>query len=280
MEINMKTCIKIFLAAIIGFVAFHSAKADPIVVYSEESLQQALQTEGNLALRVEKEFASAFLEKLTNMTEVKREDQHRIIELDLSNNDIVELPADCFVCLLNVEFLDISNNSLERLPHNCLHALFKLKALNLRYNRLREFPSWHAVPLYSLEKLDLSYNRLVALNPNTFALCPKIRSVDITGNNINLTQEQLYRLFPGCHSIRDEDQQGHFTIIRRDLQTARPPQQAQRPPQASSSSSNNWRQNPNASAWAPPAQPAAAPAFRPQARAPITTSWYGFNRNR
>ena len=74
----------------------------------------------------------------------------QIIQLDLSDNNLSELPAVLFQCL-NLEQLNLSQNQLSELPE-ALGRFIKLRHLNLSQNNLEGLPKSFK-ELNSLKKL-------------------------------------------------------------------------------------------------------------------------------
>lgn len=81
-------------------------------------------------------------------------------ELDLSNKDITEIPAD-IGNFRNLEYLNLSYNNIEELPSE-ICKLQNLRTLLLPRNELNSLPQdFHK--LSNLNLLDVSYNKLIQM---------------------------------------------------------------------------------------------------------------------
>ena len=84
--------------------------------------------------------------------------------LELSGNQLSDLPAEVFHALTNLQTLYLHGNKLSELPAevwaNWFAGLGNLQTLNLQSNRLRELPAKTFKALSSLKKLDLALNNL------------------------------------------------------------------------------------------------------------------------
>nr|CDS28848.2 leucine rich repeat containing protein 47 [Hymenolepis microstoma] len=83
--------------------------------------------------------------------------------------------------LRNLKFLDLSFNSISNLPSNIFDNLSLLETLILDSNKLSELPSLEG--LIELHIFSVSNNQLLSL-PGTLTCCTKLKSVDVSGNNI------------------------------------------------------------------------------------------------
>lgn len=127
----------------------------------------------------------AFLSKVANLTFIR--------ELNLSGNDIKEIPLD--VCnMRNLQKIILSKNELKTVP-NQLENLASLRELELRLNQIR---AWPVVvnKMEHLEVLDLGFNEISSiqygllnnlqtlLGNRPIALTTSLRSLDLSFNHI------------------------------------------------------------------------------------------------
>jgi hypothetical protein len=122
--------------------------------------------------------------------------------LDLSNNQLTELPAD-LSCLTKLRILFCSNNQFTRLP-DALGVCESLDIIGFKHNKIKEVPetslpenlrwliltdnSIQALPeslgdLERLQKLALAGNQLTHL-PNSIARCKNLELLRISSNQL------------------------------------------------------------------------------------------------
>ncbi|KAK7329116.1 hypothetical protein VNO77_23262 [Canavalia gladiata] len=87
-----------------------------------------------------------------------------IRNLDLSNNNLQEIPESLTARLLNLEVLDVHSNQLRSLP-NSIGCLSKLKVLNVSGNFIEFLPKT-IEDCRALEELNVNFNKLSKL-PDT-----------------------------------------------------------------------------------------------------------------
>ncbi|KAF9615163.1 hypothetical protein IFM89_022224 [Coptis chinensis] len=84
-----------------------------------------------------------------------------IHKLDLSNNNLENIPESLAARLLNMVILDLHSNQLKSLP-NSIGCLYKLKFLNASGNSLESLPKT-IENCRSLEELNANFNKLKSL---------------------------------------------------------------------------------------------------------------------
>lgn len=87
-----------------------------------------------------------------------------ICKLDLSNNNLQDIPESLTARLLNLEVLDVRSNQLKSLP-NSIGCLSKLKVLNVSGNFIQILPKT-IENCRALEELNANFNKLSTL-PDT-----------------------------------------------------------------------------------------------------------------
>ncbi|MGB3493322.1 MAG: leucine-rich repeat domain-containing protein, partial [Elainellaceae cyanobacterium] len=115
---------------------------------------------------------------------------HNLTELDLSNNQIEELP-DSITQLHNLTELDLSNNQIEEIPE-CIAQLQNLTKLDLRDNQIKEIPECIA-QLQNLTKLDLGENQIKEI-PECIAQLQNLTELSLGENQINEIPECIAQL--------------------------------------------------------------------------------------
>ncbi|XP_046577144.1 leucine-rich repeats and immunoglobulin-like domains protein 2 isoform X1 [Haliotis rubra] len=101
--------------------------------------------------------------------------------LDLQSNAITTLNPDDFKGLRLIE-LDLSNNDIKFINNTVLHNLSSLQILKLNYNKLTEVPVMSANS--SLTELALNHNAVNTLNPEAFQSMPNLKTLELNYNEI------------------------------------------------------------------------------------------------
>ncbi|XP_068926995.1 transforming growth factor beta activator LRRC32 isoform X2 [Petaurus breviceps papuanus] len=108
-----------------------------------------------------------------------------LLFLDLSYNEIEDIPKGFLDPMTSLQFLNLSRNCLRTFEVQREHSLPRLDILDLSHNDLQGFTvGVHG--LASLQQLYLEYNALAALPPLTFTSLPTIQRVDLQRNWIQL----------------------------------------------------------------------------------------------
>ena len=114
----------------------------------------------------------------------------QLIDLDLSGNEICEIPILADSCL-NLVKLNLSKNKIKTISENIL-KLKKLRYLDLSKNKIEKIPK-EIYKLKKLEKLIINSNKLTDL-PITFGLFGELREIQIKDNKIN---ENILKILNG-----------------------------------------------------------------------------------
>ncbi|XP_028751408.1 plant intracellular Ras-group-related LRR protein 6 isoform X1 [Neltuma alba] len=138
-----------------------------------------------------------------------------ICKLNLSNNNLQEIPESLTARLLNVVVLDVHSNQLRSLP-NSIGCLSKLKLLNVsgnlieflpktiencraleelnaNFNKLTVLPDTIGFELINLKKLSVNSNKLVVL-PRSTSYLTALRVLDARLNCLRALPEDLENL--------------------------------------------------------------------------------------
>lgn len=121
-------------------------------------------------------------------------------KINLSDNLFTTLPEDFLQRLRKLKEIDLCKNALTSLPARLLHGL-NLEKICLEGNRLTTLPKDFFHDSEQLSTVDLSNNRFKELPKSIFVGVRKIFSIDVTGNNINLTVNQFVKR----HSLKGLD---------------------------------------------------------------------------
>ena len=106
---------------------------------------------------------------------------HAITRLDISNNEIVSLPASV-TTMQSLKFLSVAGNKLEALPETPYSCPW-LEELHLQDNRLDSLPA-ALLRLPSLSILDASNNKLQAM-PFAMWSCTSLRELNLSLNMLS-----------------------------------------------------------------------------------------------
>ncbi|KAF5276013.1 hypothetical protein FQA39_LY00809 [Lamprigera yunnana] len=118
-----------------------------------------------------------------------------LYKLSITRNPLAIIPDDAFVGLERTLWkLDLSNNDLLNVPSKAIRYLHKLKALDLTGNDIsRIFPdSWKGLE-HSLETLILAENSIAFLAPDTFTGLPFLDTINLKGNNLRDIDPSVFR---------------------------------------------------------------------------------------
>ncbi|KAL2340488.1 hypothetical protein Fmac_008428 [Flemingia macrophylla] len=138
-----------------------------------------------------------------------------ICKLDLSDNNLQDIPESLTARLLNLEVLDVRSNQLKSLP-NSIGCLSKLKVLNVsgnfiqflpktiencraleevnaNFNKLTKLPDTIGFELINLKKLSVNSNKLVFL-PSSTSHLTSLKVLDARLNCLRALPEDLENL--------------------------------------------------------------------------------------
>ncbi|KAL0738996.1 hypothetical protein Bca4012_015206 [Brassica carinata] len=115
-----------------------------------------------------------------------------ISKLDLSNNNIQQIPESLVARMLNLWALDLHSNQLKTLP-NSIGCLSKLKVLNVSGNNLQCLPKT-IEDCISLEELNANFNELNRL-PETIGFeLTNLTKLSVNSNKLVLLPSSLSHL--------------------------------------------------------------------------------------
>ncbi|XP_015932166.1 plant intracellular Ras-group-related LRR protein 6 [Arachis duranensis] len=134
-----------------------------------------------------------------------------ICKLDLSNNNLQNIPESLTARLVNLVVLDVHSNQLRRLP-NSIGCLCKLKVLNVAGNMIQYLPKT-IDNCKSLEELNANFNKLIQLPENIGLELRKLKKLSVNSNKLlflprstsNLTSLKLLDARLNCLRSLPED---------------------------------------------------------------------------
>lgn len=104
--------------------------------------------------------------------------------LDLSMNNITELPAYVFKNFPYLEELRLAGNDLSFIHPEALSGLHQLKVLMLQNNQLKTVPSAALNSLHSLQSLRLDANHITTVPDDSFEGLQQLRHLWLDDNNL------------------------------------------------------------------------------------------------
>ncbi|CAH0559320.1 unnamed protein product [Brassicogethes aeneus] len=106
--------------------------------------------------------------------------------LDLSENELYELPRNVFASLPELKHLNLSHNThLTSVPQNLLHKLTALEVLDLSHTGLKMIPNEFTAKSARIKEICLSNNDITELSDGAFSNLLNLTSVDLSYNSIS-----------------------------------------------------------------------------------------------
>ncbi|CAA0818749.1 Plant intracellular Ras-group-related LRR protein 6 [Striga hermonthica] len=115
-----------------------------------------------------------------------------ISRLDLSNNNLQNIPESSTARLLNVVVLDVHSNQLKSLP-NSIGCLSKLKVLNVSGNFLQSLPRT-IENCRSLEELNANFNQLTNLPATIGFELVNLKKLSVNSNKLPFLPDSISHL--------------------------------------------------------------------------------------
>uniref|UniRef100_A0A8C6HEW6 Leucine rich repeat containing G protein coupled receptor 5 n=1 Tax=Mus spicilegus TaxID=10103 RepID=A0A8C6HEW6_MUSSI len=113
--------------------------------------------------------------------------------LDLSMNNISQLPASLLHRLRFLEELRLAGNALTHIPKGAFTGLHSLKVLMLQNNQLRQVPEEALQNLRSLQSLRLDANHISYVPPSCFSGLHSLRHLWLDDNALTDVPVQAFR---------------------------------------------------------------------------------------
>ncbi|XP_057613844.1 leucine-rich repeat-containing G-protein coupled receptor 5 [Chionomys nivalis] len=113
--------------------------------------------------------------------------------LDLSMNNISQLPPSLLHSLRFLEELRLAGNALTHIPKGAFAGLHSLKVLMLQNNQLRQVPSEALQNLRSLQSLRLDANHISYVPPSCFSGLHSLRHLWLDDNALTEVPVQAFR---------------------------------------------------------------------------------------
>uniref|UniRef100_A0A8C6CGW8 Leucine rich repeat containing G protein-coupled receptor 5 n=1 Tax=Monodon monoceros TaxID=40151 RepID=A0A8C6CGW8_MONMO len=125
-------------------------------------------------------------------------------ELRLAGNALTYIPKGAFAGLYSLKVLMLQNNHLRQVPTEALQNLRSLQSLHLHNNRIRSLGKKCFDGLHSLETLDLNYNNLDEF-PTAIRTLSNLKELGFHSNNIKSIPEKAFVGNPSLITIHFYD---------------------------------------------------------------------------
>ncbi|KAJ8046650.1 Leucine-rich repeat serine/threonine-protein kinase 2 [Holothuria leucospilota] len=117
-----------------------------------------------------------------------------LTKLDISKNNLTEVPHEFFQALQELESIDISSNHLTILPSEILSFCNKLQLLNVSGNEMYSLPSSLEDSSKSLQEMDLSHNAIGGCPEWLSDYLPNLKNLLLQSCNITVLPDQPLKL--------------------------------------------------------------------------------------
>ncbi|XP_012413853.1 leucine-rich repeat-containing G-protein coupled receptor 5 isoform X2 [Trichechus manatus latirostris] len=121
--------------------------------------------------------------------------------LDLSMNNISQLPPNPLHNLRFLEELRLAGNSLTHIPKGAFAGLYSLKVLMLQNNQLRQVPTEALQNLRSLQSLRLDANHISYVPPSCFSGLHSLRHLWLDDNALTEIPVQPFRTLSALQAM-------------------------------------------------------------------------------
>lgn len=116
----------------------------------------------------------------------------RLIDLNLSQNNITYIEGDALKRLFTLRYLNLSHNQLLELQSDLFVSLISLKSLDLSYNLIEELNETLFFDMVFLEFMSISSNRLTLLETLLFSRLVNLIELDLSNNSISSIHRDLF----------------------------------------------------------------------------------------
>ena len=137
--------------------------------------------------------------KLTGLSDIPGIDT--VTELNLSHNELKEIPAHAFVGLRNLKVLRLDYNQIETLAPETLNGLANLRNLSLRSNRITTIPDNFFIRLNRLRRLDLNNNRIQTVTPAALIGIGRLNNLSLSQNHLAAIPTPALSVVPNLHTL-------------------------------------------------------------------------------
>lgn len=104
--------------------------------------------------------------------------------LNVSHNEIVEIPKNTFPKLYELHTIDVSHNKLTYIFNGVFQTLFSIRNLNLSFNHLDEIKPATFGTVPTLLELNLNNNLLQKISKGSLTKLSSLRSITLENNQL------------------------------------------------------------------------------------------------
>lgn len=105
--------------------------------------------------------------------------------LNVSHNQIVDIPKNTFPKLYELHTIDLSYNNLTTIANAVFQTLFSLRTLNLSYNSLEQIRNAVFGTVPTLLEMDLRHNQLTTIGKGALTKLSSLRFLTLDNNKLN-----------------------------------------------------------------------------------------------
>lgn len=120
------------------------------------------------------------------------DEEPKLSNLDLAENEMFVLPSDIFRNLVNLKTLNLSKNNIQEIPINVFNYLESLIELDLSVNNLTNFSETIILKVANLEQLNLRKNQLSELDPS-IKVMTNLTWLDVSYNNLSVLTNESFK---------------------------------------------------------------------------------------
>lgn len=129
-----------------------------------------------------------------NITHIDRFIPRLATKVDLSGNDLVEVPSHSFIGMTNLSSLFLNNSKIQFLGNRSFAGLLVLKTLYLDHNFIEQLLIDMFDGLTTLTALYLDHNEINYLQPGVFDHLPSLTTLTLSDNNLKHMDDYLSHL--------------------------------------------------------------------------------------
>ncbi|XP_073961358.1 uncharacterized protein [Choristoneura fumiferana] len=132
---------------------------------------------------------------------VTRHSLPKLVNIDMSDNQIRRLDADTFSSVPNLETLNIKNNLIEYLHENAFSPLIQITGIFLNGNKIRYLPENLFIDKSSLGTINLADNLIDHVPANAFKDTTDLWDLNLSGNRLTYLPNDFFTVLQGKMEI-------------------------------------------------------------------------------